>query len=390
MMRWKGLVVLGVALMSFVTCSSSGKHDDAVSTTKENDQIENFITLTGKVLYPQKGPITINEITEGGNAGWTDTIVLKEDSTFSKRVPISEPGYYRVNFYNTQVINVILFKNNVSIVVDGRDMKASSEITGSPEIDFIHKASKMLAEVQQAPEFSTLNADFEKARQAGDQVKMQQLQTQYMGLLSAKQKVVADLVRQQPASLGVINFLTGNSLDKDVFFDTYIFVADKLKKEWPNYYHAKEFIRMVDSQKATAIGSMAPEISLPNPDGKIIPLSSLRGKYVLVDFWAKWCGPCRQENPNVVRAYNTYKDKSFTVYGVSLDRNKEDWLKAINDDGLTWTHVSDLKYWQSEAAKTYNVTSIPFSILVDPKGVIIGKNLRGVALDKKLEELLAK
>jgi peroxiredoxin len=140
--------------------------------------------------------------------------------------------------------------------------------------------------------------------------------------------------------------------------------------------------------KATAIGQPAPEIALPDPDGKIVKLSSMKGKYVLVDFWAKWCGPCRQENPNVVRVYNKYKDKGFTVFGVSLDRKREDWLQAIEQDQLTWTHVSDLKYWQSEAAKTYNITAIPFSVLLDPNGIIIDKNLRGAALERRLEQLL--
>ena len=134
-------------------------------------------------------------------------------------------------------------------------------------------------------------------------------------------------------------------------------------------------------------GQSAPEISLNTPDGDKLSLSDLKGKYVLVDFWASWCKPCRLENPNVVRAYNKYKDKGFEILGVSLDRNRDRWLQAIAADGLTWKHVSDLKYFQSKAAVDYGVSAIPFTVLVDKDGKIIAQNLRGANLDKKLEEL---
>lgn len=369
------------------SCSTSGK-DEAAENAANGGWT---VTIRGKVGFPQEGQITIQELKETGQGGvWQDTIQLKGNYTFAKKVSLKEPGYYRINFYNKQVLNLILDKKDIEVNVDGNNPQGFFEVKGSPDLDLIKQVQELQAKMNNTPEIEKLNSEFTVAAQNKDEKKMAELQQQYMQIVKQYSDQIATLLVQNSPSLAVINLLQSNTLDRDQYFSTYVTVAEKLKKEWPAYSQSKNFVQYVDKLKTTAVGQPAPEIALPNPEGSVVKLSSMKGKYVLVDFWAKWCGPCRQENPNVVRVYNKYKDKGFTVFGVSLDRSKEDWLKAIKDDNLTWTHVSDLKFWQSEAAKTYGITAIPFSLLLDPNGVIIAKNLRGPALENKLAEIFGK
>jgi len=173
----------------------------------------------------------------------------------------------------------------------------------------------------------------------------------------------------------------------------------KLVKRFPNHKgiaDALVYVKMQATQPQTqtqpaskpTVGDMAPELTMNDVDDKPFSLSQLRGKYVLIDFWASWCGPCRGENPNVVAAFNQYKDKNFTVLGVSLDKNKQAWIEAIKEDKLNWQHISDLKYWNSAAAPLYGFDGIPYNVLIDPQGKIIATDLRGSALPIKLAELL--
>lgn len=344
------------------------------------------VTVSGKVGFPKEGNISIKK--------WTDTtehaIILdfnRDRYTYQSNVRIEEPGYYRINFFDAQFVDVILDKSNLEVNVDGNAQNGFYEINGSPDVEIFKTIQAIRSGFQGSVELSKLNDDFNKAVEAKDEKGIQALQYQYQQLLKKPNDSIANLLVQKSPSVAVIEFLSKRELDTDQYFPVYEKVAGILKDKWGEYQVAREFIYIVEQLKTVTIGSVAPEISLPDPEGKIVSLSSFRGKYVLVDFWAKWCGPCRRENPNVVKVYKKFKDKGFEVFGVSLDRTKNDWLQAIAEDDLAWTHVSDLQYFNSAAAKTYGINAIPFSILLDPNGVIIAKNLRGNALEAKLEEI---
>lgn len=162
----------------------------------------------------------------------------------------------------------------------------------------------------------------------------------------------------------------------------------RLAPELNSLVYVRDLDKIIETLEKVQIGCPAPDFTLPDTAGVDVSLSAFKGKYVLLDFWASWCPPCRKENPNVVEAFRKFKDKNFTIVGISLDKSREAWLKAIAHDQLTWTHVSDLKYWDADIAALYGVRAIPSNVLINPEGIIVAKDLREEALHRKLEELL--
>lgn len=339
-------------------------------------------TITGKIDNVGVGEVTLEHF-EDNAIQVVDTLTVFDDGTYYSTFEPEEPGYYRLNFFDTQFVNVILTDEPVIVNVDGSGPKAPYEVKGSEVMTDITEVNEIMAEFNQ--DLARMNQEFSTAAQNNDEAKMEQIREKYTAKMEALNRTVKEKIRKMGTSVAVLQSI--NYLDPDQEFAFLDSIAQVVDKEMPEYQIKEEFISRIENLRRLAIGSRAPEIALPNPEGEVVELSSLRGNYVLIDFWAAWCGPCRRENPNVVRLYQKYKDKGFEIYGVSLDRKKEDWLKAIETDNLTWTHVSDLNYFNSEAAQKYNIQAIPATYLLDREGNIIGKNLRGKALEDKLEEI---
>lgn len=278
----------------------------------------------------------------------------------------------------------ILDNGNISVLI--KDDLNNALVSGSKAQDDMERLS-----LGQIPYFEKLNQigkDAELKSQAG--ISPDSIAALYrIPFRDANRELLKfqqSFIKENPtafASILLIPSIAGSSFN---FFEADSLLSS-LSLGIQNSATAKLVKDYIDSEKKTSVGAMAPDFALSDTSGRAIALSSLKGKYVLLDFWAAWCAPCRQENPNVVNAHKQFKDKGFTVFGVSLDRDKKSWIAAIREDKLNWQHVSDLKYWGSEAAVLYKVGSIPRNFLLDPNGKIIGRDLRGPDLLDKLNEL---
>lgn len=228
---------------------------------------------------------------------------------------------------------------------------------------------------------------YSEARENNDKAKLADLDASYEALSRELNDISRSFIGNNKD-----NILGPYQATKVYYYDDYLDQLDSMLNLFDPSLSSTEYV--IDLQSRVSkwsklrIGMEAPGFSQADSTGTLVKLADLRGKYVLIDFWAAWCGPCRGENPNIVNAYNKYNDKGFDILGVSLDDSKEKWIKAITKDGLNWNHVSDLKGWKNEVSQAYGIKAIPYSLLIDPEGKIIGKNLRGEKLHEALAEAL--
>lgn len=281
-------------------------------------------------------------------------------------------------------LTVFVDKGSIQIITV--DSFSNSVVKGSRTHDEHVKLTALLKPYTEKQ--AEWNKKYSELARAKDEAGMKELEQKFKELGKEIKKVQKEYVQKNPNSPYAI-FALGDFAGWDINAEEVAPLYDMLPAAVKASPTGKTLGNRIDIAKKTSVGMMAMDFTQDDTSGVPVSLSSLRGKYVLVDFWASWCGPCRRENPNIVTAFQKYKDKGFHVLGVSLDRpgQKDRWMKAIYDDKLTWTHVSDLKFWDNAAAKQYGVQAIPYSLLLDPQGKIIAKNLRGEELQKKLAEI---
>ncbi|MFH0999825.1 MAG: TlpA disulfide reductase family protein [Bacteroidota bacterium] len=335
-----------------------------------------------------------------------DSSVVTEEGIFKFKGLIEEPTFFLIRESKNNFITILVEPDEqMSITADIRNLQNTYTITGSPGSEKIRQLN------QKAKETYQLLDSIEKIRIANlkhpyyDTI-FSRLKKDFDSVLVIHRDFLNSFINNDPASM--VNMMAlfqriGNqyALSMEEHFTIFEKVDAALMARYPASKQVQALHAQVGDMKKTidakrtkeemlGLGAVAPNIALPSPEGDTIDLYSLRGKYVLLDFWASWCSPCRMENPNLVSVFHKYKDKGFEIFQVSLDKTHDAWVAGIKADKLEWNHVSDLQFWNSVAARLYEVRSIPASFLLDPDGKIIATNLRGQALEMKLDEIFNK
>ncbi len=381
-------IVLSITLLaSLVACNQ--KEDKGTFTVNGSlKNVENQKIYLEQLFFSEKNPEVL------------DTAEIK-DGKFTIAAKASEEGLYRLSFEKLKTTGYVFIndKNKIDFTADLNDASLQG-------INFSTPANKIFKEFiaavnEKNNSLTTLSKTVDSLQQT---IKNDSLKNSYIFQLNDAankyKKFIVKCIDTIPNPV-VASYAVG--LTRGINPEEVKALFPSLTKEFPTQQCVQDVIssytKMVTQPKVApstppqasgkiAVGYPAPDFTMADTEGKQVSLSSFKGKYVLLDFWASWCGPCRGENPNVVANYNKYKTKNFTVLGVSLDEDKTAWLAAIKKDNLTWTHVSDLKGWSNAVAKVYGVESIPFNALLDPSGKIIATDLRDEDLGKKLGEIL--
>ena len=366
-------VLLFVSILTFLSCGENPSNG--------TEKIKISVKIDGSGNYDE---VRLQKVNSDYSIELVESANFVEDE-IEFNIFVFESTLFRLDFMGYTSLDLILDKSDVDIFVDDSNSLFEFTVNGSDDTEILKSIENKITNYRS--EIRELNINFVEASQNRDFELVNSIQSEFDFKKNQFELSLKDYLSSAKSSLAVL--VTADYLDIEenlIFWET---IYNNYIEEFKDNSYFKNFENKLIKIKSISIGSVAPDIILNDTSGVPISLASLRGKYVLLDFWAAWCRPCREENPNIVENYNNYKSYGFDVYQVSLDRTKEDWIRGIKQDKLPWINVSDLKYYQSEAAELYNVDRIPSAFLLDPDGKIIAKHtdLRGPHLSRKLAEI---
>jgi len=370
-----------IALLAFVVLISSCKKKTS----------EYSITATAEG-FEEGTEVYINGISQSNRPFVIDTAVI-EKGKFQIKLPPSESyDFNYINFKNVNGNLLYIAENHPIQMTIFKDSINSSIVKGGPDNESFFTYIKKIRAF--GDEKVKLNTQYKIASSLKESEKIQAIFARQKTLAEEEKQFRLSTANNNPNTIvGILalgDVMNMKILPPNEIKEKFNSLTDTLK----NSRLGKDLFARIGnaiaraSEKRIDIGSVAEDFSAPTPEGKTLSLKKSLGKITILDFWASWCKPCRMENPNVVKVYNKYHNKGLNIIGVSLDRKQEAWVKAIDDDNLTWNHVSNLKFWQEPIARAYGVRSIPATFILDENGNVIAKNLRGPALEQKISELL--